>query len=109
MAIPGNWLLQYDWGSAGTYDSVNVTFLSDGSWRSSEGFQGRWEQFEGLLQLNVSNSPAVYTGLVASSLVTGNMTTFGGASGSWFMVRQDPPAARNGRAYLDLAGQAARC
>lgn len=109
MAIPGNWLLQYDWDSAGTYDSVNVTFHSDGSWRSSEGFQGRWEQVEGLLQLNFTDSPVVYTGLVASSLVTGNMTTFGGPRGSWFMVRQDPPAARNGRAHLDLAGQAARC
>jgi len=108
MTIPGTWLLQYDWDSAGTYDSVNVTFHSDGTWTSSEGFQGRWAHTEGLLQLNFTDSPTVYSGLVASSLVTGNMTTFGKLKGSWFMVKQDPPAARNGRAHLDLAGRTAR-
>lgn len=41
MAITGTWLLQYDWDSAGTYESEHITFHSHGSWRSNEGFQGR--------------------------------------------------------------------
>jgi hypothetical protein len=105
MAIPGNWQLHFDWNSDGSYSTESMTFNNDGTWNSSGGFSGRWVHVEGMFILNFSTSGTIYTGLVASSSVTGNMTTFGTGDGSWYMVKAGAPEARKVGGDRSLAGE----
>jgi hypothetical protein len=88
MAIPGNWMLHFDWNSDGTYNIQSMTFNSGGTWTSDREFTGSWAHVEGMFILNIKGSSTVYAGLVASGSVTGNMTTFTGSTGSWYMLKE---------------------
>jgi hypothetical protein len=107
MAIPGKWQLNFDWGSVGSYQTTDLEFDSNGTWKlSDETLEGRWAHVEGLLLLNITGLSTVFTGLVASNSVTGNMTTFGGVNGSWYMLKTDASAAaKQGGGDLDMAGR----
>jgi len=115
MAIPGNWKLHYDWDSDGSYSTESITFNNDGTWSSSEGATGRWVHIEGMFIFNfdASTPRTIYAGLVASGSVTGNMTTFAGLNGSWYMlkegaslkVKEGASTKKTAGAGRDLSGQ----
>ena len=40
MAVPGTWTLFYDWDCDGSYSKATMTLKADGTWTSSEGYNG---------------------------------------------------------------------
>jgi hypothetical protein len=93
MAVPGNWMLYYDWNSTGHYGSTSMTISANGTWSNGQGYKGTWINVAGILMFVFNNSKTTYAGNLADLSVTGIMSTFGGLSGSFYMLEQAPAAA----------------
>jgi len=85
-AISGNWILHYSWGSTMNYGQASVTFNADGSFSGTN--VGQWRMHDGTLLLSFNGGPAKYAGTVDSNVANGEMSTFAGLDGSWYLTRQ---------------------
>jgi hypothetical protein len=92
MSVPGNWTLFYDWGCSGSYGSTTMTFNSNGTWTSGQGYSGVWVQAAGMLMFKFNSSNTVYAGNLASKSVTGIQSTFGGLNGCFYLLESGVPA-----------------
>ncbi len=85
-AISGNWILHYSWGSTTNYGQAGITFNSDGSFSGSSA--GQWRMRDGTILLSFNSGPAKYAGTVDVNVANGEMSTFAGLDGSWYLTRQ---------------------
>ena len=85
-AISGNWILHYSWGSTTNYGQAAVAFNGDGTFSGSNA--GQWRMHDGTLLLSFNGGPAKYAGTVDSNVANGEMSTFAGLDGSWYLTRQ---------------------
>jgi len=85
-AISGNWILHYSWGSTMNYGQAAITFNADGSFSGAN--VGQWRMHDGTLLLSFNSGPAKYAGTVDSNVANGEMSTFAGLDGSWYLTRQ---------------------
>ncbi len=78
---------------------------------------GKWRLRDGTLQLSFDGGPAKYGGTIDGNVASGAMSTFGGLSGSWYLVKQgtvgiEPEAGRRnvrrGRQRAPGSGVSAR-
>jgi hypothetical protein len=85
-AMSGDWVLHYSWGSTSNYGQAPLTFNGDGTF--SGGAAGQWRMRDGSLLLSFNTGPAKYAGTVDSNVGTGEMSTFAGLDGSWYLTRK---------------------
>jgi hypothetical protein len=98
MPVPGNWTLNYDWNSTGTYASTPMTVASNNTWSNGEGYQGTWVQVAGIFTFQFNNSKTTYSGNLADKSMTGINTTFAGLDGSFYMLEEGAGAAARAKA-----------
>jgi hypothetical protein len=112
MSIVGQWTLHYSFGCSGTYNQATVTFNSNGTFRTSDGFSGQWALLAGNVHWVYEPTPsAVYSGNVIGGAMAGMMTNFHiGAQGCWYATTATIPAAAatekkvEGAQQLDSSG-----
>ncbi|MGW6281324.1 M4 family metallopeptidase [Kribbella sp. NPDC055071] len=85
-AISGTWILHYSWGSTTNYGQTAITFNGDGTFTGSSA--GQWRMHDGTLLLSFNTGPAKYAGTVDGHVGNGEMSTFTGLDGSWYVTRQ---------------------
>jgi hypothetical protein len=85
MAVSGNWIGHFSWGSTGTYGQFNITFNANGTFSGS--FNGHWFEQDGTLLLGFDSGPAKYALIVASNVGTGAISTFTGLNGSAYLTK----------------------
>jgi hypothetical protein len=85
-AISGDWVLHYSWGSTTNYGQAPLTFNGDGTFAGAAA--GQWRMRDGSLLLSFNTGPAKYAGTVDSNVGTGEMSTFAGLDGSWYLTRR---------------------
>ncbi|HVU90710.1 MAG TPA: M4 family metallopeptidase [Jatrophihabitans sp.] len=85
-AMSGDWVLHYSWGSTTNYGQAPLTFNGDGSFSGAAA--GQWRMRDGSLLLSFNTGPAKYAGTVDSNVGTGEMSTFSGLDGSWYLTRK---------------------
>jgi len=85
-AISGSWLLHFSWGSTLFYGQAGVTFNGDGTFGGA--YTGQWRMRDGGLLLSFDSGPAKYFGTVDGNVATGEMSTFAGLDGSWYLTRR---------------------
>jgi hypothetical protein len=85
MAMSGNWILHYSWGSTGNYGQTNLTFNPNGTFGGS--FNGHWFEQDGTLLLGFDTGPAKYGINVASNVGTGAISTFAGLTGAAYLTK----------------------
>jgi hypothetical protein len=107
MALPGTWQFFFSWGCNGNYVGEGITFNGDGTWSSTEGFNGRWDELNGEFILNIAGYATVYAGNVEGNAGVGIQTTFAGDNGCFYMIRESPPPvpAKKAAPDLTLAGK----
>lgn len=90
MSMNGTWTLHYSWdtGSPGprTYTSTLITFNAGGTFTGPG--TGRWMLRDGTLMLSFDSGPAKYGGCLVGPVGTGEMSTFAGLNGCWYLVQQ---------------------
>lgn len=87
MAVPGNWMLYYDWNCDGGYGSTTMTINANGTWTNGQGYSGPWIQAAGMLTFQFNNFKTTYSGNLASQSVTGIQSTFIGGNGCFYMLQ----------------------
>ncbi len=108
MSMNGTWTLHYSWdtGSPGPrrYTTNLITFNADGTFTGPSA--GRWMLRDGTLMLSFNSGPAKYGGSLVGPVGTGEMSTFGGLNGCWYLVQQGTVgvAADDDAAHHDAAG-----
>ena len=85
-AISGEWILHYSWGSTTNYGQSSVIFNSDGTFGGT--IPGQWRLRDGTLLLSFNTGPAKYVGTIDSNVGNGEMSTFAGLDGSWYLTRK---------------------
>ena len=98
MAVPGNWMLFFDWNCTGAYGSTSMTIAADGTWSNGEGYTGTWSQSAGMLTFQFDNSKTTYSGNLASLSVTGIQSTFIGLAGCFYLLEAGAPTVLAERA-----------
>jgi|SRR5689334_2566976 len=93
MAIPGSWTLFYDWNCDGSYSKATMTINANGTWSSSENYNGLWVQIAGMFVFTFNNSDTTYSGNIASKSITGVSTTFSGLNGCFYMLQAGVPTS----------------
>jgi len=85
MSLAGNWTLYYSWGCSGSYNSTSLTFNTNGTFKTGDGYSGQWASVGGNVQFVFEPTPsAVYSGTVTGGAMSGMMTNFHlGESGCW--------------------------
>jgi hypothetical protein len=87
MPVPGKWTLFYDWSCDGSYSTATMDLNANGTWTSSEGYNGPWVQIAGMLTFTFNGSDTTYSGNLASKSITGISTTFSGLNGCFYMLQ----------------------
>jgi hypothetical protein len=86
MSVIGSWVLHYSWGCTSNYSQANITFNSNGTFTGPG--TGQWRQRDGTILLSFDTGPAKYGGNVDGNVGTGAMSTFAGANGCWYLIKQ---------------------
>lgn len=81
----GEWILYYDWGCTGYYNSAYMTVNADGTWTNSEGYTGPWVDGRCLFLFTFDGYETTYTGTERLHNIVGIMTTFYGSQGCFYM------------------------
>src|SRR5206468_3863725 len=91
----GQWTLFYSFGCSGTYNQSTVTFNSNGTFKTGDGFSGQFAVVGGNVQFVYEPTPsAVYSGNVTGGAMVGMMTNFHiGAQGCWYATTAKIPTA----------------
>lgn len=84
--LTGDWILHYSWGSTMTYGQASVTFNGNGTFGGT--LNGTWRMRDGTLLLGFDTGPAKYAGTVDGNVANGEMSTFVGLDGSWYLTRK---------------------
>jgi hypothetical protein len=92
MALPGTWMLYFDWNCDGGYGNTPMTVNANGTWTSGEGYSGVWIQAAGMVIFDFSTG-TVYAGNVASQSITGIQRAADGAVGCFYMLQSGAPTA----------------
>jgi Zn-dependent metalloprotease len=85
-AISGDWILHFSWGSTMSYGQAPLTFNADGSFAGVAA--GQWRMHDGTLLLSFNSGPAKYAGTLDGNVANGEMSTFAGLDGSWYLTRK---------------------
>jgi hypothetical protein len=95
MSIIGQWTLYYSFGCSGGYNQSTVTFNSNGTFKTGDGFSGQWALLSGNVHWVYEPTPsAVYSGNVIGGAMCGMMTNFHiGAHGCWYATMAKIPPA----------------
>ena len=86
-AVPGTWMLFFDWVCDGTYSRSPITLNSDGTFTTRDGYSGLWVQEAGMIEFTFNDTDTTYAGNVASKSITGIGTTFAGLNGCFYMLQ----------------------
>jgi Zn-dependent metalloprotease len=89
VAVPGlsgDWILHYSWGSTTTYGQASITFNADHTFSGTN--VGQWRLRDGTLLLSYNTGPAKYAGTLDSNVANGEMSTFAGLDGAWYLTRK---------------------
>jgi len=94
MSIAGNWTLHYSWGCSGGYGQTSLTFNTNGTFKTGDGYQGQWAVVGGNVQFVYEPAPAaVYSGNVTGAAMVGMMTNFKlKGQGCWYATTTTIPA-----------------
>jgi Zn-dependent metalloprotease len=84
--ISGTWTLHFSWGSTLYYGQAETTFDGDGTFDGA--YPGQWRMRDGGLLLSFDSGPAKYFGTLDGNVATGEMSTFAGLDGSWYLTRK---------------------
>lgn len=107
MAISGTWTLHFSWGCTGSYSPATIVFNSDGTFAGN--FTGKWRQQSGTIMWIYDTGPAKYGGTVNGNVGSGEMSTFAGLDGCWYLSKQGTTGIMpEGAAAEEAAAQAAR-
>jgi hypothetical protein len=95
MSIVGQWTLFYSWGCSGSYSQTTITFNSNGTFKTGDGYSGQWAALAGDVQWVYEPTPsAVYSGNVIGGAMNGMMTNFHlGVQGCWYATMPKIPTA----------------
>jgi len=95
MSIAGTWTLHFSWGCSGGYNSTSLTFNTNGTFNTGDGFHGQWSVVGGNVQFVYEPTPsAVYSGNVTGGAMVGMMTNFSfGGHGCWYGTTTTIPPA----------------
>jgi hypothetical protein len=110
MAVQGSWTLHYSWGFTGNYAQAPITFNSDGTFGGA--YTGKWRQLAGTLMLSFNGGPAKYAGTLDGNVANGEMSTYVGNDGAWYLTRKGMvgvlagPAVAASMQPMDAAGMA---
>jgi hypothetical protein len=108
MALPGTWMMYFDWTCDGGYGSTPMTVNANGTWTSGEGYSGVWVQAAGMVIFDFSTG-TIYTGNVASQSITGIQRAADGAVGCFYMLQAGAPTAadetRRAKGKADVSGK----
>lgn len=82
----GDWTLHFSWGATTSYGQTTLTFNADGTF--SGAYAGQWRLRDGTLLLSFDTGPARYAGTLDSNVANGEMSTFVGNDGAWYLTRK---------------------
>ena len=101
--ISGDWVLHYSWGSTTSYGQSSIVFNSDGTFGGT--LPGKWRMRDGTLLLSFDTGPAKYAGTIDGNAGTGEMSTFAGLDGSWYLTRKGIVGIMESISAVQMAGQ----
>jgi hypothetical protein len=106
----GDWTLHYSWGGTTNYGQAMLTFNPDGTFVGTN--TGQWRLRDGTLLLTFSTGPAKYAGTLDGNVANGEMSTYVGNDGAWYLTRKGMvgvlagPAVAASMQPMDAAGLA---
>ena len=112
MAVSGTWKIFYDWGCDGGYSNTTITFNADGTFKTGEGYTGKWVQVAGMITWRY-DSGTTYAGNVIGGAINGMQTTWSGFNGCFYCTANTATAtatataasATTAKAKSDSAGK----
>jgi hypothetical protein len=95
MSIAGQWTLFFSFGCAGTYGQTTVTFNTNGTFKTGDGFSGQWSVLAGDVQFVYEPTPsAIYSGNVIGGAMNGLVTNYKiNTQGCWHATTATIPPA----------------
>jgi hypothetical protein len=91
MPISGDWTLHYSWGCTKAYNPTLINFNTDGTFLDGtfpNQSPGLWIQEGSTILWIYNNGPAKFGGTIHGNVGSGAMSTFTGANGCWYLVKE---------------------
>lgn len=104
MSVSGQYSLHYSWGCSGSYGSSTVTFNADGTFKTGDGFHGKWSQTNGNVIWRYDGDSAIYAGVVNGGAIVGNMVNFSIKVAGCFYCNSATISAAAAAAHGDSSG-----
>jgi hypothetical protein len=76
MNVSGQFNLHFSFGCSSSYGTSTVTFNTDGTFSTGDGFHGKWSQTNGNIIWRYDGDSALYAGVVNGGAIVGNMINF---------------------------------
>ena len=73
--VSGQFNLHFSFGCSSSYGTSTVTFNTDGTFSTGDGFHGKWSQTNGNIIWRYDGDSAIYAGVVNGGAIVGNMIT----------------------------------